>query len=131
MIRARAALRLRNLEVIFVDDNSNDNSVAVARHAALSVSGSGRDSDRVRIFPSPRRNGKASSLNIAIRMARGEFIAVTDADSVIQYRQHPALAAAVRRSACRRRRRQYPPDEHAGQPGHALSGTRIRDAVLR
>ncbi len=74
-----------NIEVVFVDDNSEDDSVAIARRAALSVTTSRQDADRVRIFPSRRRNGKASSLNIGIRMARGEFIAVTDADSVIQY----------------------------------------------
>ena len=39
----------------------------------------------VRIFPSPRRNGKASSLNVGIRMARGEFIVIHDADLIIQY----------------------------------------------
>jgi cellulose synthase/poly-beta-1,6-N-acetylglucosamine synthase-like glycosyltransferase len=74
-----------NIEVIFVDDHSEDHSLAVARRAALSVTGSRRDSDRVRIFPSPRRNGKASSLNIGIRMARGEFVAIIDADTIIQY----------------------------------------------
>jgi cellulose synthase/poly-beta-1,6-N-acetylglucosamine synthase-like glycosyltransferase len=74
-----------NLEVIFVDDNSSDDSVAVARRAALRVTGSRHDTNRVRIFPSPRRNGKASSLNIGIRMARGEFIVIHDADSKIQY----------------------------------------------
>jgi biofilm PGA synthesis N-glycosyltransferase PgaC len=74
-----------NLEVIFVDDNSTDNSVSVARRAALRVTGSRYDTNRVRIFPSPRRNGKASSLNIGIRMARGEFIVIHDADSKIQY----------------------------------------------
>lgn len=84
-IRGALLCGYSNLEVIFVDDNSEDDSVAIARRAALSVTRSGRDSDRVRIFPSPRRNGKASSLNIGIRMARGEFIAITDADSVIQY----------------------------------------------
>jgi biofilm PGA synthesis N-glycosyltransferase PgaC len=83
----RAALRCgySNLEVVFVDDHSDDDSVAVARRAALGVTGNSRDSQRVRIFPSPRRNGKASSLNIGIRMARGEFIAIIDADSMIQY----------------------------------------------
>ena len=84
-IRAALLCGYSNLEVIFVDDNSNDNSVAIARRAALSVTRSSRDSDRVRIFPSPRRNGKASSLNIGIRMARGEFIVIHDADSAIQY----------------------------------------------
>jgi len=74
-----------NLEFIFVDDNSADDSVAVAKRAALSVTGSRHDTERVRIFPSPRRNGKASSLNIGIRMARGEFIVIHDADSIIQY----------------------------------------------
>lgn len=74
-----------NLEVIFVDDHSEDNSVAVARRAALSVTGSRHDTERIRIFPSPRRNGKASSLNIGIRMVRGEFIVVHDADSMIPY----------------------------------------------
>jgi poly-beta-1,6-N-acetyl-D-glucosamine synthase len=74
-----------NVEVIFVDDNSEDNSVAVARRAALAAAHTRRDTERVRIFPSPRRNGKASSLNIGIRMARGEFIVVHDADSVVQY----------------------------------------------
>jgi len=74
-----------NLEFIFVDDNSSDDSVAVARRAVLSLTRDRRDTERVRIFPSPRRNGKASSLNIGIRMARGEFIIIHDADSMIQY----------------------------------------------
>ena len=84
-IRGALLCGYSNLEVIFVDDYSDDDSVAIARRAALSVTRSRQDADRVRIFPSPRRNGKPSSLNIGIRMARGEFIAITDADSVIQY----------------------------------------------
>ena len=84
-IRAALLCGYSNLEVIFVDDNSEDDSVAIARRAALSVTRNRWDADRVRIFPSPRRNGKASSLNIGIRMARGEFIAIIDADSMIQY----------------------------------------------
>jgi poly-beta-1,6-N-acetyl-D-glucosamine synthase len=84
-IRGALLCGYSNLEFIFVDDNSTDNSVAVAKRAALSVTGSRHDTERVRIFPSPRRNGKASSLNIGIRMARGEFIVIHDADSIIQY----------------------------------------------
>ncbi len=84
-IRGALLCGYANLEVIFVDDHSADNSVAVARRAALSVTRTRHDTGRVRIFPSPRRNGKASSLNIGIRMARGDFIAITDADSVIQH----------------------------------------------
>jgi biofilm PGA synthesis N-glycosyltransferase PgaC len=74
-----------NVEVIFVDDNSEDSSIAVAKRAALAAGRTREDAERVRIFQSPRRNGKASSLNIGIRMARGEFIVVHDADSVLQY----------------------------------------------
>jgi cellulose synthase/poly-beta-1,6-N-acetylglucosamine synthase-like glycosyltransferase len=84
-IRAALLCGYANLEVIFVDDCSDDDSVAIARRAARSVTRQGSDENRVRIFPSPRRNGKASSLNIGIRMARGEFIAIIDADSTIQY----------------------------------------------
>ncbi len=84
-IRGALQCGYSNLEFIFVDDNSSDDSVAVARRAVLSITGNRRDTERVRIFPSPRRNGKASSLNIGIRMARGEFIVIHDADSMIQY----------------------------------------------
>jgi poly-beta-1,6-N-acetyl-D-glucosamine synthase len=84
-IRGALLCGYSNLEFIFVDDNSTDDSIAVAKRAALSVTRSRHDTERVRIFPSPRRNGKASSLNIGIRMARGEFIVIHDADSIIQY----------------------------------------------
>jgi cellulose synthase/poly-beta-1,6-N-acetylglucosamine synthase-like glycosyltransferase len=84
-IRSALLCGYANLEVIFVDDHSDDDSVVIARRAARSVMGHRWDADRVRIFPSPRRNGKASSLNIGIRMARGEFIVILDADSSIQY----------------------------------------------
>jgi cellulose synthase/poly-beta-1,6-N-acetylglucosamine synthase-like glycosyltransferase len=84
-IRAALHCGYSNLEVIFVDDCSEDDSVTAAERAAHGVTGSSCDSARVRIFRSPRRNGKASELNIGIRLARGEFIAIIDADSAIQY----------------------------------------------
>jgi poly-beta-1,6-N-acetyl-D-glucosamine synthase len=82
-IRAAVLCGYPNLEVIFVDDCSEDNSIAAARRAARGLVPHG--SDRVRIFSSPRRNGKASALNLGIGMARGEFIAIVDADAEIQY----------------------------------------------
>ena len=82
-IRASLLCGYRNLEVIFVDDCSDDDSIVAARRAAHSLFP--RGTDRLRIFSSPRRNGKASALNIGIRMARGEFIAIIDADSALQY----------------------------------------------
>jgi biofilm PGA synthesis N-glycosyltransferase PgaC len=84
-IRSALQCGYDNLEVIFVDDHSDDRSVAVARRAGLGLTGNRRDGERLRVFPSPRRNGKVSSLNIGIRMARGEFIAILDAGSSIEY----------------------------------------------
>jgi cellulose synthase/poly-beta-1,6-N-acetylglucosamine synthase-like glycosyltransferase len=114
-----------NLEVIFVDDNSSDDSVAIAKRAALRMTGSRRDSDRVRIFPSPRRNGKASSLNIGIRMARGDFIVIHDADSIIQYgiMSHWLLPFEDPR---RRSRRQHPRGQQRRQFVDPIAGARIR-----
>ena len=82
-IRASLLCGYRNIEVIFVDDCSDDDSIAIARGAARSLLP--HTTERIRIFSSPRRNGKASALNIGIRMARGEFIAIIDGDSAIQY----------------------------------------------
>ncbi len=71
-----------NLELIFVDDGSDDESISVARNAARSLGL--HNSGKIRILSSPRRNGKASALNIGISVTRGEFIAIIDADTEIQ-----------------------------------------------
>ncbi|MGB0669912.1 MAG: glycosyltransferase family 2 protein [Rhodospirillales bacterium] len=66
-----------NLEIIFVDDYSDDATLFQARKY--------EKTGRVRIFASQSRNGKPSSLNIAISMARGEYFFIVDADSDVQY----------------------------------------------
>jgi biofilm PGA synthesis N-glycosyltransferase PgaC len=85
-IRSTLLCGYGNLEVIFADDGSDDDSVAVARRVAENLTHrSRRPSGKVRIFTSQRRNGKVTALNVGIRMARGEFIVILDADSEIQY----------------------------------------------
>lgn len=74
-----------NLEVIFVDDHSSDESVLRAR--AMERTG------RVRVFGADAHNGKASSLNVALALARGEFLFVLDADSEVQHGAIQAMLA--------------------------------------
>lgn len=74
-----------NLEVIYIDDHSSDDSVARAR--LLEKTG------RIRVFESSQHNGKPSSLNIGIAMAQGEYILVLDADSELQQGSIPHLLA--------------------------------------
>jgi cellulose synthase/poly-beta-1,6-N-acetylglucosamine synthase-like glycosyltransferase len=52
-IRAALQCGYANLEVIFVDDHSDDDSLAVARRAARSVMRTGSDTHRVRIYHHP------------------------------------------------------------------------------
>ncbi|MGH7660519.1 MAG: glycosyltransferase family 2 protein [Vulcanimicrobiaceae bacterium] len=63
----------QNVEVIFADDHSTDNSVALAR--AFERTG------RVRVFANANHSGKPANLNLALMFARGEFIFTLDADS--------------------------------------------------
>ena len=66
-----------NVEVIYADDDSSDDSVLHAR--ALERYG------RVKIFANPNHSGKPTNLNIACRLARGRFLFVLDADAELEY----------------------------------------------
>ncbi len=76
MIQSALQCGYQNLEVVFVDDYSTDESVARAR--AWEKTG------RVRVFEAKNHNGKPSSLNIGLVLARGDFIFVPDADCELQ-----------------------------------------------
>ncbi len=65
----------RNVEVIFADDHSTDDSVTLAR--AFERTG------RVRVCANANHSGKPANLNVALMLARGEFIFVLDADTQI------------------------------------------------
>lgn len=64
-----------NLELIIVDDFSQDGSVDIVRNFASSDA-------RIRLFHNDRNLGVAKTRNRAIREARGEYIACLDNDDV-------------------------------------------------
>lgn len=65
----------KNLEIIFADDRSTDNSVALARTFERT--------GRVRVFANANHSGKPANLNFALNFVRGEFVFVLDADTQI------------------------------------------------
>ncbi|HYH17672.1 MAG TPA: glycosyltransferase [Azospirillum sp.] len=75
-IRSLLACGYSRLEIIFVDDCSTDRTFEIAR----SFIGTGY----VRCFRAATHSGKPSCLNIGIQRARGEFIAIIDADADVQ-----------------------------------------------
>jgi len=60
-------------EIIIINDGSTDDTLKVSRELEKKYS-------NVRVL-NKKNSGKANSLNMAIKMARGELIAVVDADS--------------------------------------------------
>ncbi|UJW87436.1 glycosyltransferase family 2 protein [Devosia sp. SL43] len=67
---------LGNIEVIVVDDASTDDSVAIMQSFAATDS-------RVRPLPLTANAGPAKARNLALDLARGEWIAIVDADDLI------------------------------------------------
>ncbi len=65
-----------NFEAIFIDDGSKDNSAQLA--AAYAPGGSKAD-ERVRFVHQPNA-GKVSALNRGLAMAKGQIVAILDAD---------------------------------------------------
>lgn len=65
----------KNVEIIFADDYSTDDSVALARTFERT--------GKVRVVANANHSGKPANLNLALMFARGEFIFTLDADSQI------------------------------------------------
>ncbi|MBN3905088.1 MAG: glycosyltransferase family 2 protein [Nostoc sp. NMS1] len=62
---------LKNLELIVVDDASTDKTLAIAQNFT---------DDRLKIIASPKNLGPSGARNLAIKEAKGKWIAILDSD---------------------------------------------------
>ena len=72
-IRSASAQTLRDIEIVVADDASTDGSAAIAETLAL-------DDRRIRVIRLHPNGGKPRAMNRIIAEARGEWVAVLDAD---------------------------------------------------
>jgi len=79
---------VRNLEVIVSDDASGDESVALIAEFAA-------HDNRVRLLRADENGGPAKCRNRAIEIARGDWIAIVDADDIIHPERFERLLAAA------------------------------------
>ncbi len=66
-----------NMEIVFVDDGSNDNTFPIVQNAFAGI-------EKVKVF-TKANGGKASALNLGIEKAAGEFVICIDADTQLKY----------------------------------------------
>ena len=72
-IRSVTQQTLRDIEILVADDCSTDNSVSVSEAMAL-------DDSRIRVIRLSPNGGKPGAMNVMIAEARGQWVAVLDAD---------------------------------------------------
>lgn len=77
----------RNIEIILVDDGSEDNSGAMAEKFAL-------EDKRVRVFHK-ENGGSSSARNLGISQARGEYIGFVDSDDYIEPQMYERLVTTA------------------------------------
>ena len=87
-VRSSLEQTLSDLEVLVVDDGSRDGTADAAQAAA------GSDA-RLRIIRLPRNVGVSAARNAALRVARGRWIALLDADDVCAGDRLERLVAAA------------------------------------
>lgn len=82
------AAPLDNLEVVIVDDGSND-------HTAELIARIAQGDQRVRIESAPNNQGKAAAIAKAITTANGEILVIQDADLEYDPAEIPRLIAPI------------------------------------
>lgn len=90
-IQSASAQTLRDIEILVADDASTDGSAAIAEAMAL-------DDRRIRVIRLHPNGGKPRAMNRMIAEARGEWIAVLDADDTYLPERLDHLVRAAERS---------------------------------
>ena len=67
---------LDGLEIILINDKSTDNSLDICKYYA-------KDHDNVKIIDKQENHGLATSANMGIQIARGEYVILVDNDDII------------------------------------------------
>jgi succinoglycan biosynthesis protein ExoO len=83
-LASAARQSLRDIEIIFVDDASTDDSLVIAREFA-------RGDDRVRIVSLETNSGPSAARNAGLAAAKGRWVAILDSDDFI----HPDRLARL------------------------------------
>lgn len=77
----------RNIEIIIVDDGSNDGSETICDEWA-------KKDDRIRVFHK-KNGGSSDARNLGLRQAKGEFIGFVDSDDYIKSDMYELLYEAM------------------------------------
>jgi succinoglycan biosynthesis protein ExoO len=86
-VRSALAQTYAPLEILIIDDASTDNTLAIAN--ALTA-----DDSRVRVLTLPFNSGPAAARNAGLNAARGDWIAILDADDAYTPSRLEALTSA-------------------------------------
>jgi succinoglycan biosynthesis protein ExoO len=89
-LRSVTQQTLRDIEILVADDCSTDSSVGVAEAMAL-------DDSRIRVIRLSPNGGKPRAMNVMIAEARGQWVAVLDADDAYHPQRLERLVDAAER----------------------------------
>ena len=72
--------KFQNFELIFIDDNSSDNSLKIAKQFA-------KNDKRIRIFSLNKNIGQFKAINKFLKKIRGEYVTFLDGDDLLDKRR--------------------------------------------